>query len=577
MSGSERPAPGKPAIMARGLRFCYKDSQSPAIDGLDFTVKPGEVVAIVGHTGAGKSTFVKCINGLIPHFQPGELSGLLRVLGLDPSEHSVADLSGRVGIVFQEFENQLFSTSVEQEVAFGPENLGIQPEQIRQRVSESLALVGLSGFEQREPAGLSGGEKQRLAIASVLAMRPSLLLLDEPTTDLDPEARASIYQIINSLRQMGRSVLVVDHQVEALLDFDSIAVMAKGSIVFAGRPEEVCAKSKQLAQAGVRPHQVALACQMLNIDPAPLAADEAFRAINQDFSVDLGRYDRVLRCESSLRVGAPIIEVENLSFSYVKGEFVLHDVSLTVAEGDFVAIVGRNGSGKTTFVKHLNGLLKPTLGSVRFRGRQVRELRLSETARHIGYVFQNPDSQIFCETVEDEVRFGPKNLGYSDEQIERFVEEALATVKLQQKRASDPFCLTKGERQRVAVASTLACNPEVIILDEPTTGLDYVQEQKLMGMLQELNALGKTIIFVTHSLWLVAQYARRVVAFCDGRIIYDGPVRKFFSEQNAELVARAGLAPPDIVKLSHRFGLTALSPAEFASFFVKSRGSARAS
>ncbi len=566
---SNREVDSEPVVEARGLSVTYQGAESPAVKEFSLDLKRGKAVALVGHTGAGKSTFLKCLNGLIPHFQRAELSGSLNVFRLVPAEHTVAELAGRVGIVFQEFENQLFSTNVEQEVAFGPENLGVHPGEIRARVAECLELVGLSGFENREPATLSGGEKQRLAIASVLAMKPDLLLLDEPTTDLDPDGKASVHGIIGSLRKAGTTTLLVEHDIESVLNFDSVALMRRGRLEWRGHPPELCVESDRLSDSGVRPHPVAATCQKLGLNHITLDVNDAYKAINESFVPDLQRYRKTVETERERFKTSAMIEVHGLSHSYERGQLAVKDVSLSVAEGESVAIVGRNGSGKTTFVKHLNALLKPKTGKVHFRGKDVSGMKVSEVASHVGLVFQNPDNQIFCETVKEEVRFGPRNLGYSDEEIERLVAGAIETVDLGGMEKSDPFCLTKGERQRTAIASTLSCDPDVLILDEPTTGLDYTQERKVMSMLSRLNASGKTVIFITHSLHLVPEFARRVIAFTDGSVIYDGPVRAFFEPQNRELLAQAGLVPPKIVELSHQFGITALSVSEFTSFFDK--------
>jgi len=556
-------------VEARGLSATYQNAQSAAISELDFTLKRGQAFALVGHTGAGKSTFLKCLNGLIPHFQRAELSGSLTVFGLVPKERTVAELAGRVGIVFQEFENQLFSTNVEQEAAFGPENLGVHPDDIRARVAECLFLVGLAGFESREPATLSGGEKQRLAIASVLAMKPDLLLLDEPTTDLDPDGRASVHEIIRSLRKAGTTILLVEHDVESVLDFDGIALMSGGRLEWRGHPPDLCAEPSRLSRSGVRSHPVAAACQELGLKEVTADINEAHKVISRLFALNRGRYERLAAAEKEPVESPIVIQVQGLSHSYERGQSAVQDVSLSIRRGESVAVVGRNGSGKTTFVKHLNALLKPRKGKVLLHGKDVSQMKVSKVARRVGLVFQNPDNQIFCETVEEEVKFGPRNLGYSEEEIERLVAGAIDTVDLRGMEKHDPFCLTKGERQRTAIASTLACDPEVLILDEPTTGLDYLQERKVMSMLSRLNAQGKTVIFITHSLHLVPEFARRVIALSDGRIVFDGPVRRFFEPENRELLASAGLALPKIVELSHLFGITALSISEFASFFDK--------
>jgi len=470
---SDKELNSEVVVEARGLSVTYQGAESSAVREFDLDLRVAQAVALVGHTGAGKSTFLKCLNGLIPHFQRAELSGSLSVFGLIPMEHTVAELAGRVGIVFQEFENQLFSTNVEQEVAFGPENLAVDPDEIRSRVTECLELVGLSGFENREPATLSGGEKQRLAIASVVAMKPDLLLLDEPTTDLDPDGKASVHRIIRSFRETGATILLVEHGIESVLDFDSIALMRGGRMEWRGHPPELCVESSRLSDSGVRPHPVAAACQKLGLNDVTFDVSDAHKAINEEFLLDRQRYEKVVLAENERIKSPATIEVQGLSHAYERGKLAVQDVSLSIAQGESVAIVGRNGSGKTTFVKHLNALLKPITGKALFHGKDVSRMKISEVARHVGLVFQNPDSQIFCETVEEEVKFGPRNLGYSDEQIERLVAGAIETVDLQGMEKSDPFCLTKGERQRTAIASTLSCDPDVLILDEPTTGLDY--------------------------------------------------------------------------------------------------------
>jgi len=552
-----------PLLEIENLIFRYRDADEDALRGISYSQEAGRFTALVGPSGAGKTTFCRCLNRIIPHFHRGNLRGRVRVGGESVAGKHVYDMVPGIGMVFQDFESQLFSTNVLLEVAFGLENLGLPREEMEGRVRDALALVGLAGFEEREPAALSGGQKQRLAIAAVIALAPDLLVMDEPTTDLDPAGRLEVMRLAGKLQ--GRTAMIVtDHEVDDLVEADRIEVLADGQIVMSGSTREVFARPLELAQAGVRPPQVAEFFARAGAPEIPVTAEEGLALWSS-----LGWRIRPAEEQAATPVGEPLIAVENLSYAYPDGTQALCDMNLAIGEGEILAILGQNGCGKTTLAKHLNGLLAPSTGTVRWRGEPVGERRLSEMARHVGYIFQNPDHQIFAQTVREEVEFGPKNFRLPAEEIGERVLDTLAAVGLQGREADNPFTMTKGERQRVAVASVLAAAPEVIVLDEPTTGLDYRQQLEMMALVRRLHAAGRTIILITHSMWIAAEYARRCVVMAEGKIIADGPTRQVFA--NEEVLTRAHLRAPAITRLGHRLGFAALSVEELLARVERGR------
>ena len=558
------------AISIRDLSFTYRGGGKKALDEINFNQEVGEFVTIMGRSGAGKSTLCRCLNNLIPAFQKGEFSGEILICGRRIEGLSVHQLARDVGIVFQDFEAQLFSTNVELEVAFGPENFGVPRDEIRRRVKEALDLVGLSGFENREPMTLSGGEKQRLAIASAFAIKPKILVMDEPTTDLDPQGREELFSLLRRLREQGITLLLVEHESEEVLNSDRIVIMDGGRIIRTGSPWEMLADVRFLERHGVRPPQVAELMLKLGYETPSFKADEAYEVLRRDgWTIDRGKLQGILAQDEVREAGYGdvIFELKGLSHTYRNGLRALDEIDLTIREGEFVAIIGQNGSGKTTLVKHLNGLLKPTGGDVIFLGKSVRRWKTSDIGRLVGFVFQNPDHQIFANTVREEVSFSPRNYGFSEAEVISSVKEALRAVELEGYEEMSPFLLTKGERQRVALASVLACKPRVIILDEPTTGLDYHQQRRMMNLLKKLNEEGHTVIIVTHSLWTVAEYAHRVILLQNGKLVADGPVRKIFADEG--MLWEAGLKPPEIVKLGRMLGADILSTKELETCLAK--------
>jgi energy-coupling factor transport system ATP-binding protein len=529
------------------------------------------MIVVMGATGAGKTTLAKCLNRTVPAFQSGQLSGDIAIQGRWLREESVADLAGVVGLVSQDFEAQLFATNVVQEVVFGMEELGVAPEAMHERLARVLEAVGLRGFEGRDPATLSGGEKQRLAIAATLALQPSILVFDEPTTDLDPAGKREIFEVLAGMRRQGYTLVVIEHETAAAELADRVVIMRDGRIACDDTPARVLSRVDFLVEHGVRPPDLSCIAARLRLPQVPQSIDEAehtlrTRAVRPASGRPTGSPRQT--ASNGIRRGEPsahpaLVQAEAVVFRYASGTPALNGVSLSIHAGEFVALIGQNGSGKTTLAKHLNGLLRPTGGAVLLRGTDLRQLPLNRVASEIGYVFQNPDHQIFAATVYDEVAFGPRNARLPAAELAERVEAALEAVGLQGLEHDDPFLLSKGHRQRLAVASLLALRPQLLILDEPTTGLDYAEQRRMMELLARLHAQGLAIVMITHSPWVVAEYAQRGVLMSDGRILFDGPLRALFAEE--ALLARAHFRVPDVTRLGRRLGFTPLSVDEFSA------------
>ncbi|HOR19425.1 MAG TPA: energy-coupling factor transporter ATPase [Brevefilum sp.] len=554
----------EPIVSIRDLKYRYRGQKSLALQEINLALEQGEFLMLMGPSEAGKSTLAATINGLIPNFHIGKLGGDVVVMGRNTKDYSVAQMAEIVGMVFQDFEAQLFSTNVELEVAFGPENFAVPREEIKTRIDENLEYVGLEGFRNRPPSTLSGGQKQKLAIASVLALKPQVLVMDEPTTDLDPISKMGVFEITHRLcKRDDLTLLIVEHETEEALFADRIALIKEGQLIKVGPTREILTDVALMESLGVMPLGIPKFFKAAGVSELPLTPDEGvetFKSLKFQIN-DLAYQEMVAREKAKLeQLNEPLIQCQNLSHTY-KGEVeALKKVNIEIHRGDMVAIIGQNGSGKTTLAKHFNGLLLPTEGEILVNGKPTREQGIFALGKSVGYVFQNPDHQIFSEKVFDEVAFSPRIRKLPEEEVKQRVSEALTAVGLEGLEEEDPFTLTKSGRQRVAVASVLASNPDVLILDEPTTGLDYSEQSSMMNMVRRLNENGSTIIFITHHMWVVAEYAKRALVMKDGDVILGGSTREVFSQ--SEVLRDAFLRPPHFVEFTRRLGYTFLTPAE---------------
>ena len=552
-------------IRLEDVSFRYRAAKDPALRDVSCHIRRGEMVGLLGRSGAGRSTLASTLNGTIPHLVRGDLTGRVLIDGQDIRAQRPRDLADRIGFVFQDFEAQLFSTNVSLEVAFGPENLGVHPAEIARRVDSCLGVVRLSHLSHKAPAALSGGQKQRLALASVLALEPTVLILDEPTSDLDPAGRRELLEAIQSIRQTRDLTLVmIDPETDEMGWADRLIVLDQGRVAMDGTPAALWDRADEMDALGVKGFTLAKLARRLGVSERWVDADAAANAIRTaGWGGAPGAAARLRLADAAHAGGEVLLEVDGVAHRYPDGTEALSDVHCVIRRGEFVAILGQNGSGKTTLVKHLNGILTPSAGEIRLQGKSLRGQPATALSRRVGLVFQNPDHQIFAERIWDEVAFGPRLQGLAEVAVAARVEEALEAVGLAGMGDLDPFILTKGTRQRIAVASTLATKPEVIILDEPTTGLDHAELQGMMALIRRLNEAGHTILIITHAMDIAAACARRVILMQGGRILRDGPTREVFADEAG--IGETGLTPPPIVQVGNRLGVPALTLDELVS------------
>lgn len=573
-------------VSLKDVTFSYKGSKRQALRGVSLDVKEGECIAILGPTGAGKSTLACVINGTVPRFIEGKLTGDVVVDGQIPNNVGTAQMASRVGLVFGDPDTQLFGMTVEEDVAFGPANLGFDYETIMERITRAIEDMRLQGLEQRAPHRLSGGQKQATAIAGVYAMLPKIMVLDEPTSMLDPEGKARVFSIIRDLnKSFGMTIILIEQEVDDILELaDRVFIMKSGEFVLGGTPEEVFAAVDELKEVGIRVPSIVEFGNLIGADKTPFSVEEAVSVVKSGaWNKAIGRDAPIKdRAAPGLSVGsestqdtAPILEAVDLEFRYPLGVKALDGASLEVYPGEFVAIVGQNGAGKTTLTRHFNGLLRPSAGDIRLFGKSVLNEPTASLCATVGYVFQNPDEQLFCDTVEDELRFGPMNIGMDKDRMEESVRDILLDIGLDKYRQVWPRYLTKGERQRLALASVVAMEPEILIVDEPTTGLDWLESLQILDYLERLRKeKGKTILIITHDMNIVSLYAKRVVVMANGRVVGEGTPREVFSQP--KLMELAYLRRPQIADLSDTlWGEVLLTPHEAADRLKRSSSTNR--
>ena len=569
------------------VSYIYPNAKETVLKDISLTINKGEFLGIIGATGAGKTTLCLALTGIVPQFYGGRFFGKIAITGLDSLEHPVSELARHVGIVFEDPEVQITATSVENEIAFALENLCVSREEILRRIPIVLKSVRLEGFEKKNPQELSGGQKQRLAIAAALALQPDLLILDEPTSQLDPIGSQEVFATVRELKQeLGVTIVMVSHAAEEMAEFcDRIALLSEGKLIAVGTPDEIYAQVDLLQKNKLRPPEVAQAFSLIrqkgiNISKIPVTLQAGIEVLS------LLRSQNQLLPPPEFRSPnlnnpnlnnpnlnkLPVLSVKNLKHTYNDGTEALKNISLDIYEGEYVLIVGHNGAGKSTLVNHFLNLLKPTAGKVLVRDRDTKELSVSELAQSIGYLAQNPDNQIFNTTVEKEVAFALPFLGYDSEAVKQETSRSLKAMQLWEHRNSHPLSLPKGERGRIVIAALLAMNPEIIIFDEPTTGQDYQGASSILDVSRQLHQMGKTVIVITHHLYLMPDYADRAIVMGKGTILLDAPLRQAYHQ--TDLLESTYLTPPQSVVLSQKLSkisdeeYSLITPKEFANCFA---------
>lgn len=583
-------------IEVKDLKYRYPGTTELALDGVSFTVEKGEFIGIAGENGAGKSSLSQALLGLIPQFYKGAYGGSVTVCGMDARSTPVSELCRHVGLVFQNPFNQLSGAkdTVYDEVGYGLQNLGFPPEEIRTRVESVLRCFGIWEYRDRNPFDLSGGQLQRVAICSVLAMKPDVLILDEPTSQLDPEGSEEVFHTVDELTKMGITIIMIEQKIEKLAGYcDRVLLMHQGHVVDYDTPRKIFSR-EDLYDLGVNPpaytcfaranalvfedgtlpvtHAETLELvKASGADRATLIASlrtmtAGVQMANQghsaephadtggqtaDADADAGTAEAsasTSRDHASEASGAAeaTFQVKDLRFSYVKGREVLHGLNLALDHRP-TAIIGQNGAGKTTLVRVLKGLLKPDSGEIRYQGENLETKTVAELASRVGYVFQNPDDQIFKYKVLEEVMFGPLNIGMSPQEAEASAHEALRMVGLDEKAGENPYDLELSDRKMVAIASVLAMNTDVIILDEPTIAQSWNGREKIREIMQAKAAEGKLVIAILHDMDFVANSFARVIAMAHGEILADGAPAEVF--RNHPVLEKAALAAPPLYEL----------------------------
>ena len=529
-------------IEIRDLRYRYTVAGPRwVLEDLNLRIEPGEYVLICGASGSGKSTLCRTFNGLIPHFHGGVMEGQVWVAGLDTRTHPVSELFAHVGMVFQNPEAQLFNSTVAHEIAFGLESLGLSPDEIRRRVEESAEVVGIASLLDRNPHQLSGGEKQLAVIAAALALQPQVIVLDEPYASLDAANVQRVRAALRAIHRRGTAIVLTEHRLHNVVaDATRMVVLHEGHIVLDGPPREVL--RDDVTAFGLNLPPVVRVARALDLPEMPLTVEELVGALD-------GRVPPELVPGPPQRPpadGPPVLQVEGVHFAF-DGVPALQDVSLELRAGECLAIVGANGSGKTTLIKHFNGLYRPQQGRVTVLGQDTRRAKVSQLARHVGLAFQNANNQFFKFQVRDEIEVGARALGCYDE---GWLRELIALFRLEPLLARSPYRLSEGEKKRVAFAAALAPRPEILVLDEPTTGQDWPFRRALGELLGDLRARGQTVVLVTHDLEFAEQHADRWIVLAEGQVLADG--RPWEIMADAEVMRRAGLEPTQGVELRLR-------------------------
>ena len=559
-------------IEIQELTFKYNGAKKNALEKISLEIEKGGFVGIIGESGAGKTTLCNCINGLIPHHYTGDFYGSVKVDGTDTFEIAAGKLALKVGSVFQDIESQITGYFVEDEILFGLENFGIAADQIENRISSSLETLGISELRHKEISSLSGGQKQKVVIAAILALEPDILVLDEPTGELDPASSVQIFEMLKKLNEeKGITIVVAEQKIMLLCEFvKKLIVLEHGTCVHYGEIRSTLTHQREMEEAGINcPRVLTLTGKMVDQGLAPagmkaedricLNAEEAAEFVKKVIPASKNATMSSLTefasqtsqglTRGSVQDDDVVLEFSHVGFSYNETANV-RDLNVKVRKGDFISIIGSNGAGKSTFSKLTNGLLKPSVGDVLVVGKNTKQQKVSALAKHIGFLFQNPDRQICCATVREEIAFSLRNNGIPEAEIKERVSKTLEEFGFD--GDTEPFNMSRGQRQRLCLACLIALNPEILILDEPTTGLDYRECMEAMGKIRALNESGTTVIMVCHDMEVVLDFAKTIIVMNRGEILGQGETREVLS--NRDLLQRARLLPPQIAQVAMLLG-----------------------
>lgn len=518
----EQPAVQPAPLVIEGLSFRYQRRDTFAIQEVNLTVKAGEIILIAGASGCGKTTLARCVNGLNPRSYKGEMKGSITICGTAIAELPLVQISQMVGTVLQDPERQILGTKVINEVAFGLENLALPREEIIARVEEAMGRLRISALRDRDTFSLSGGEKQKVALAGVLAMHPQVLMLDEPLASLDPASARETLALVRELADEGMAVLMIEHRVDDVLTInpDRILFMDEGQVKYLGELEGL---SDAVDYHAVKlPVHLSLPMARKDPPPPPLEALPGGQGEKQQ-----------------------LVKFEEVSFHYGDGNLILRDVNLEIKRGDIIAVLGANGAGKTTLVKHAIGLLKPTAGEVLVDGKSTKQLSIAQIAQMLGYVFQSPSHMLFAPTVREELQFGPKNLKHDPARMEANIANALRIVRLEGREEDPPLALSFGQQKRVSIAAILAMQSRILVMDEPTAGQDYQNFMSFMDAIIQLPTF-ESILFITHDIDLAVIFANRVLVVNDGRVMRDGTPYEVL--QDLDMLVANRLVPTSLLR-----------------------------
>lgn len=510
----------EPALIVENLTFRYKRRDEKAIEDVSFSLQPGEMLLIAGASGCGKTTLARCINGLIPRSYSGELEGSVHIFGQEVAKMDPAKVATTVGTLLQDPERQVVGAYVANEMAFGLENLAVPRQEMKERIRTTLDHLGIGHLYDRDTFHLSGGEKQKVALGGALVMDPSILLLDEPLASLDPASAREALKLFRRLADEGKTVIIVEHRVEDVYTIgpDRVIYMEEGRVKYNGAPDGLVGH--------VDYRQVKL--------PAPITIELAKNDPPPEFTPAITPNGK-----------EPIVSFEQVEFQYGEGPVVLKDINLDICKGEIIALLGPNGVGKTTLVKHAIGLLKPTKGRVLIDGEESREQSVAQIAHTVGYVFQNPRYMLFAPTVREELAFGPENLKFEPERVSRSVERAVDMLNLGGNEDFAPLALSFGQQKRVSIAAVVSMGSRLLMMDEPTAGQDHWNYRAFMDSILSLPHFD-AVVFITHDLDLALVYATRVILMKNGRVAADGPPEEVLIDK--KLLEQCRVVPTSLLE-----------------------------